>query len=235
MLRSIRRYSKPALWETVETLLAAHEKYIPEMNHLKCFRQMTSDESLYALFSYASYRFSYKNPLVTVGDHRLLGDLSDDNSVVYMKDGKHIVISFTGTRYLNMEDIITDLFVTFGRESETVRFSKAVEKVKLIMNSHPLLDITVCGHSLGGTQAIYVSKLFGFEAYAYNPAQGISLKYLDDVNKYNNIHVLKITSDPVSCIAGLENVKGTTLFPKILDGDLIKNHSLKNFLPYHLQ
>jgi hypothetical protein len=235
-MHCITRY-KPDLWCNVETLFDVYKDHLPRMRKRSCLSSLQYEESLYAVFSHAAYRFTTKDPILKINEYDLIPSLSDENSVVYSTGAQlgvttRIVISFRGTNPLKFDDILTDLFITFGKEMETERFSVALQKVEKVMDMYPEVPIVVCGHSLGGTQAIYISKKYRFRTYAYNPAQGISLHYLNEINKHPQIRVFRVLSDPISCIAGLENVSGTVLFPSVSVNNMMKNHSLMNFLPH---
>lgn len=227
---------KPELWTNANTIINIYNDNIPRMRKRSCFSTMHYEEKLYALFSHAAYRFTTTHPIEKINEYSLVRELSDDNSVVYTTQAylgvtTRIILAFRGTNPLNLGDILTDVFITIGKEGGTDRFLQAHRKVEKLIDLFPEIPITVCGHSLGGTQAIAISKKYKFRTYTYNPAQGISLHYLDDIDKHPQIRVLRVLSDPVSCIAGLENVSGTILFPSVSDTNKLKNHSLSNFLP----
>ena len=227
---------KPSLWADGDKLIEVYQSHLPRMRRRSCFTTMSYEEKLHAVFSHAAYRFIGDNPITKVNEYTLVPELSDEHSVVFSTGETlgvttKLVVAFRGTNPMKISDIITDVFITLGKESETERFVLAVEKIRKLQEMHPVVPITVCGHSLGGTQAIYVSKLFKLKTYTYNPAQGISLKYLEEIDKHPQIRVLRVMSDPVSCIAGLENVNGLILFPQVSSLSMAKNHSLYNFLP----
>lgn len=227
---------KPSLWTDGDKLIEVYQTHVPRMRRRSCFTSMSYEERLHALFSHAAYRFIGDNPIVRVNEYSLVPELSDEHSVVFstretLGVTTKLVVAFRGTNPLKISDIITDVFITLGKETETERFVLAVEKIRRLQELYPVVPITVCGHSLGGTQAIYVSKIFKLKTYTYNPAQGISLKYLSEIDKHPQIRVLRVISDPVSCIAGLENVNGLILFPQVSSLSMTKNHSLTNFLP----
>jgi hypothetical protein len=227
---------KPSLWVDGDKLIEVYQQHIPRMRKRSCFTTMSYEERLHAVFSHAAYRFISDKPITKIDEYTLVPELSDEHSVVFSTHAElgvttKLVVAFRGTHPLKISDIITDVFITLGKESETERFIKAVDKIRRLQEMFPIVPITVCGHSLGGTQAIYVSKLFKLKSYTYNPAQGISLKYLDEIDKHPQIRVLRVISDPVSCIAGLENVNGLILFPQVSSISMTKNHSLLNFLP----
>lgn len=230
---------KPEMWSSVETLFSTYQEHVPSMRKRSCFSTMLYEEKLYAIFSHAAYRYTSSTPIEKINEYTIDRELSDENSVVYttrehLGVNTRMVLAFRGTNPLKLNDIVTDVFVTFGKEMETERFRQATQKVDQLIDQFPEIPITVCGHSLGGTQAIYVSKKHKLKTYTYNPAQGISLKYLEDINRYPKIRVMRILADPISCIAGLENVSETVLFPSVSESNVIKNHSLYNFLPSNI-
>ena len=227
---------KPEIWSNVDHLMETYQHHVGRMRTRSCLSAMDYNERLYAVFSHAAYRFTTPNPIERINEYTLVVEHSDENSVVYSTEAvlgvtTRVVIAFRGTNPLRLDDIITDVALTFGRETETRRFALAMDKVDRVMDLYPEVPITVCGHSLGGTQAIYVSKKHRLRAYTYNPAQGICMRYLEEIDQHPQIHVCRVISDPVSCIAGLENVDGTVLFPQVSSKNMVKNHSLYNFLP----
>jgi hypothetical protein len=227
---------KPEIWSSAETLFSIYQEHVPKMRRRGSFSTMFYEERLYAIFSHAAYRYTSPTPIERINEYSLDREISDENSVVFTTKeclgvNTRIVLAFRGTNPLKLNDIITDVFITFGREKETERFQLALKKIEHIMDIYPEIPIILCGHSLGGTQAIYLSKKYNLRTYAYNPAQGISMQYLEDINQHPQIRVHRVLSDPVSCIAGLENVSGTVLFPQVSETNMIKNHSLFNFLP----
>jgi hypothetical protein len=227
---------KPALWTDGDKLIEVYQSHLPRMRRRSCFTSMSYEERIHAVFSHAAYRFIGDKPIIKINEYTLVPELSDEHSVVFSNGESlgvttRLIVAFRGTHPMKISDIITDVFITLGKESETERFILAVEKIRRLQELHPIVPITVCGHSLGGTQAIYVSKIFKLKTYTYNPAQGISMKYLEEIDKHPQIRVLRVISDPVSCIAGLENVNGLILFPQVSALSMTKNHSLYNFLP----
>ena len=227
---------KPDIWKLCDLLIKTYKMYIPHMKTRSSLDSLDHEERLYAVFSHASYRYLSDKPIRRINEFTLHPEYSDENSVVYMNGERlgvvtRIVISFRGTNPKKLDDILTDVFLTFGREHQTERFKMAVEKIEKIRDKHPFVPIVVCGHSLGGAQAIHLSKRYNLPSYTYNPAQGISETYLKDINRFPRIRVYRVVNDPVSCIAGLENVRGITLFPVVSNISMIKNHSLNNFLP----
>lgn len=227
---------KPDIWKLGEYFIDKYKECIPRMKKRSSLKAIEHHECLYAIFSHASYRHLSDLPIKRINEFTLVPDLSDEHSVVFTNKDvlgvvTRIIVSFRGTMVSNVKDLITDAFLTIGKEQETDRFRLADEKINLLINNHPLIPIDVCGHSMGGTQAIYISKKYNLDCYVYNPAQGISELYRQDIDKYPRIRVFRIVNDPVSCIAGLENIKGITLFPPVSQLSMIKNHKLENFLP----
>ena len=227
---------KPDILSIAETLIQTYNSYIPHMKSRSSLDSLEYEERMYAIFSHAAYRYLTDKPIRRINEYTLHPELSDEFSVVYTNEKvlgvvTRVVVSFRGTCPKKLDDILTDIFLTFGREHETDRFKLADEKIRKLHEKFPLVPIVVCGHSLGGTQAIYVSKKYNLPSFTYNPAQGISESYIRDINQFPKIRVFRVVNDPVSCIAGMENVKGITLFPIVSNISMMKNHSLENFLP----
>lgn len=236
ILHPSSKLKKPFIWRLCEVLIQTYEMYIPHMKKRSSTLAMEYEDRLYAVFSHASYRYTSEEPIKRINEFRIDSEFSDEDSVVFTNGMElgvvtRIVVSYRGTQTNKLDDILTDIFLTFGRETETERFKKAVVKIESLMEKFPLVPIVLCGHSLGGAQANHVAKKFSLPSYTYNPAQGISETYLHEINQFPKIRVYRIANDPVSCIAGLENVRGITLYPIASSINMIKNHSLTNFLP----
>jgi hypothetical protein len=227
---------RPDVWVLANKLIEIHDQHLPRMRKRSTLDSLSYEERLYAIFSHASYRYVTDSPIKRINEFHIVPELSDEHSVVFSNDKKlgvttKVIVSFRGTVASKFNDLLTDVFVTFGQEESTERFKKAAEKIDLIRERYPEVPLVVCGHSLGGSQAIYVSKKHSLPAYCYNPAQGISPNYINEINRHKKIRVLRVLNDPISCIAGLENIGGIILFPRVSRISPHKNHTLMNFLP----
>lgn len=217
----------PKVYMDIRKVYSDNEK---RMQHRKNTIDMSEDELMYAKMSQAAYRYVDQTHDVELAGHTLLTDFSDDKSIVYANKNKtHIVIAYRGTIPTKYSDLVADVYITFGKTDKSNRFKDAMNKYTTVQNNYPKATIVTTGHSLGGSQAIYVAKNTGVDCWAFNPGQGVSKEYLNDVDKFSNIHTMHIENDPISDTAGLENIAGIVIFPAVSNNPL-KNHSLDNFI-----
>lgn len=87
--------------------------------------------------------------------------------------GRHVVIAFRGTNLTKKDikaDVATDVkAVATGNAKQDRRFLEAQQVVKQVRKALPGVHIQVTGHSLGGTIAQYIGRLFCFPGTSFNP------------------------------------------------------------------
>jgi hypothetical protein len=225
--------TKPTIWRLYETISDVYKFHAPSMRFRSSLDSMMYTEYLYAIFSHSAYRYLSETPIRRINEFTLHRGLSDPHSVVFTNEEKlgvvtRIVVAFRGTDPSNVQDLMTDVMILFGKETTAERFRYASAKIERIQELYPEVPIVVCGHSLGGSLAIHVARRYNLSAYTYNPAQGLCHGYLQRLNRYPKIRVYRINTDMVSSLAGLENVSGLVLFPP---REKTKSHSIVNFLP----
>lgn len=151
--------------------------------------------------------------------------------VVYESyDKQTAVLGFKGTDPSNVDDMISNYHILFGKAKGCKKFIEAENLYMEVKDKYPCVKVT--GHSLGGSQAIHISKLFGVQCWAWNPGQGISEDYLTNTRIYPNIKTYHIVGDLISEIAGLENPRGVYRFPSVSSKNPLVNHTMDNFLRY---
>lgn len=227
----------PTLWDLYQDIVQAHRTHLPEMRVRSSLGAMQYPEYLYALFSYSAYQYASVTPIRRINDFTLIDNLSDRHSVVFTNHPRlgvtrSIVLAFKGTNPADITDLTTDVLIFLGREGDAERFKHASEKVERLRGMFPEVPIVVCGHSLGGSLAIHVSRRYNVPCYSYNPAQGLCKVYLNQVNFFPQVRVFRIHGDLVSSLSGLDNVPGVVLFPPkppVHNG--YSSHSILNFLP----
>lgn len=179
----------------------------------------------------ASYGFPYK----------LDDELSDDYSITILRDGKPPVISFRGTDI--MEDLIPDAFIFSGLIStpgvryfyQPTRFRLADEKFDSVFRKHGKPIST--GHSLGGTQAIYIGRLKDSQSFSFNPGESpigaiphSLYESLYDTDKPQTIYTTM--DDFISMSSYLFSGDGDKVIPvPKKDSKLYYSHQLINFMP----
>ena len=96
-----------------------------------------------------------------------------DYTVYYNPKTKKASIRYRETDPSNWRDLTTDALVFTGLQGIGSRFKRA-EKVydRAAQKYGGKGNVSVYGHSLGGTQALHVNQTRGASAWAYNPGVG---------------------------------------------------------------
>lgn len=121
--------------------------------------------------------------------------LSNHDRKVYHKDGKAKVV-FRGTDVKNKRDIGTDALVALGLQDFSSRMRNATRTTDLAIKKYGKDNVSLTGHSLGGSQAAYVSRKLGVKATGFNAA----MSPVDVLRKrtYGNFHQVSTSNDPIS-------------------------------------
>lgn len=189
---------------------------------------MGEEEKWYARMSDAAYQYYKGNKIAQIkgSNYTMDYDLSDNKSVVFFS-GDKAVIGYRGTVPTNLSDLISDVYIGLAEEENSERFRDALKKYAEVSKKYKTVETT--GHSLGGSQAIFVATRTGCNCVAFNPGSGVGESYLSQINKYDNIKTLHIETDPVSMLAGMQNCKQIIRFPRVSNNPL-ECHSLSHFL-----
>lgn len=156
--------------------------------------------------------------------------LSNQNRTTYVKDGKAIV-SFRGTDLKTKDnkwkDLGTDALIFFGLERFGSRFKNAVKATKKVVEKYGKDNVELTGHSLGGSQALYVGKELGLPVKAFNPgtspADVIRDKFEAPPTAETKVYTTGI--DPISGLATqLKGVDTELVMPNSLNV-----HGVSNF------
>jgi hypothetical protein len=163
-------------------------------------------------------------------------DLSNRNRTMYYnKDTGKAVMSFRGTNVKNKADLATDALLALGLKDFSSRFKNANKYSKRAIEKYGKENVAFTGHSLGGSQALYVNSKHGNETHAYNPfvepkqpkanllTKGLFSMFKRPVQ--NNATIYKTTLDPISIFSNLSNANVKEIKPKSKNA-----HSLKNFI-----
>jgi len=112
---------------------------------------------------------SYKQQRDVEG-YRLLKRYSTvDRAVFRHEQTGDVVISFRGTSPKNWRDVTTDIAMVVNVPRASNRFRNADRVTKQLVEEFGAAHVTAVGHSLGGSQALYVSNKYGIKAHAFNP------------------------------------------------------------------
>lgn len=129
----------------------------------------------YAVLSKGAY-----NPMSQEGNTRAIGydidkDLSSRYSTVYSNKNGRAVIAYRGTVPHNLSDLYADATDIFGSSRKLVdspRFAQADKLYTRTVAKYGKKNVQVTGHSLGGSQAMYVGRRHGVKGIAFEPGIG---------------------------------------------------------------
>lgn len=156
-------------------------------------------------------------------------DFSNVNTAIYHNEN-NVIIGFRGTE--NIDDLITDFSVLRGTEDDK-RFKEAVETYNKVKNKYPNLRIMSTGHSLGGSLALYLNKLYNIPVETFNAGMGFG--FLKSNLNSANVKMYAIKGDLLSGLSGLSRLVGSNLGtlkmydPINPDATTRQKHSIKNF------
>lgn len=124
---------------------------------------------------------------------------SSDRTVWKHNDSGHVVIAFRGTDPKNLKDLSTDALLASGAQSLSYRFYNAAKVTKAVIDKYGKTNVSVTGHSLGGSQALYVSRKYGVNAHAFNPH--VAYEEAFTATNYKDAHLYMNSTDPVPAFA----------------------------------
>lgn len=155
------------------------------------------------------------------------------NRAVYINErAKTIYYIAKGTDRKNINnklyrDMVTNLMILLGNYRESSRFKTYNKYYTILKEKYPGYKIIATGHSLGGTQALYLSNLEKIPAIVFNCGILPTTEFKQLV-KNKNVKLINQIGDPLSQIKELEPSNC------ILLGDpqrfCIDNHSMSNFI-----
>lgn len=210
----------------------------PPVNDLGTYQSLEpSDEGAsYAALAKASYAFEFDESAPVPAGYAVDTDLSGPNRTVFTQNGK-AVVSFRGTDVLNWKDVSADVMLALGVETFSNRFQESLDITNKAIVKYGKDNVSVTGHSLGGTQALYVNSKTGVKAVAFNPGasipqalEGIVSNTVDsvfDTTSGDNAYIWTSGADPISVLSHFENAHHFQVSAK--DG-ILNMHKVDNFL-----
>jgi hypothetical protein len=101
-----------------------------------------------------------------------LPKLSTKNYKTFLdkRTGKAI-ISYRGTDIKNLSDLSADTAIFFGVEPLSQRFNDALLHAKAVEKTVGRGNVELTGHSLGGSEALYVTENTGMPSVTFNPGK----------------------------------------------------------------
>jgi hypothetical protein len=173
-----------------------------------------------------------------VAGYSILKEFTSPDRVVYQHDASgHVIIAFRGTDVSHpsgkpssrfVRDVTTDVLLGAGATGLSHRFYNAVEVTKSVISRYGRENVSVTGHSLGGSQALHVSNKLRVHAEAYNP----HFDWTDAVTRQNyfhaTIHVNK--TDPVAAFYPLVHAAKRDIRYNKKAKPFMGQHGIDNFL-----
>lgn len=154
--------------------------------------------------------------------------LSNQNRSVYTKDGKAKLV-MRGSDFSNprsrtfWEDLGSDALVLGGLSDLSSRNRNAKRTADLAIQKYGKSNVTATGHSLGGSQALYLNRKRGIPVTAFNA--GVSPIESVFRRKYKGAVNYITGSDPISYFSrAVKGLTTKTVKPKT------KSHSIYNFI-----
>jgi hypothetical protein len=155
--------------------------------------------------------------------------LSNQNRSVYTKDGKAKVVA-RGSDFSNprskvfWDDLGSDVLVGLGLSDVSSRNKNARRTADLAIQKYGKENVSATGHSLGGSQSLYLNRKTGIPATAFNA--GVSPIETLFKRKYKGATNYITGTDPISFFSrGVKGLTTKTVKPKTKF-----SHSLFNFI-----
>lgn len=151
---------------------------------------------------------------------------SDVNHAVYHhKNNKRSVLSIKGTSALR--DVLPDISILHGIQDKSPRFAKSLALYDKLQKEHSSIDVT--GHSLGGTQAMWIGQKRNTNAFAYNPGFNAASDDRIETN-HPKVKVHLVTGDPISNTILARPLNSNTVLLPSHSFRPSKNHGIDNFV-----
>ena len=135
----------------------------------------------YADLSQGSYeRLSKTKEIAAAHDYSVVDEHTDTSKTrghtLYKKGDGSLVLTFRGTsvKRSKLKDLLTDTQLALGLIPKELRDAKRTAQTIRLAN--PDAKITLAGHSLGGTKALYSGKALGLQSVTHNPYVPATLK-----------------------------------------------------------
>jgi pimeloyl-ACP methyl ester carboxylesterase len=162
-------------------------------------------------------------------------ELSNEHRTTYVSGGQ-AYIAIPGTRSAD-RDLTTDLLLAAGLHHLSARFRNAAATAQRAAAKYGPQNVSVVGHSLGGSQALYVAAKHGLRAVAYNPYVSPSMALHGAIDKVwqswmpqrglgRHATIYATRFDPISGLRGLAAARAFT----VRAAGRQSAHSIRNFL-----
>ena len=169
--------------------------------------------------------YSYKNGSPAPDGYEVVKSVDNKDTGFHaevLAKGNDVIVSYRGTNITSVQDIRND--VAMARDKIPVQATDAIKVYDQVKQDYPNSDVTVTGHSLGGSLSQIVSSVRGCEAVTFN-AYGTKDMFENSANiKEENIVNYVNEWDPIT-MSNAENHVGETYAVK---GENMRNpHKLE--------
>ncbi len=97
-------------------------------------------------------------------------ELSNRNRTLFVhKASGKATLAFRGTDPRNWQDLGTDALLATGLVGQSARFQNSLDVARAAVKKYGRDKLHVTGHSLGGSQALYVNQMLDVSGSAFNP------------------------------------------------------------------
>lgn len=198
---------------------------IASIKHNLAERELGPEDKLHAQFANDAYKSHSDRS--DFGAYKYEGMMSDENHSVYHNPiDRKIVIGMKGTS--NLKDILPDLSILNDDVAGDPSFKDADDKYKQIRKMFVDHEISVTGHSLGGSKAMWVGAKNNVHSYAFNPGFNSLVDTKLDPS-HSKSHVALVKGDPVSNSIMSRNMNDIKTIPSV-SANPVANHSMSNFI-----
>jgi hypothetical protein len=157
---------------------------------------------------------------------------NQDILVLHNKDTNEVKIAGRGTKFNNMEDLITDGQILIGNEKNDPQFIRADEQIKAIKKKYGKVPDKGVGFSKGYALISEMGDRFGFDTTGFNGFIGRT--QLNKTQTSANHTLYRTTEDIPSVGAGFkknaENWEINTIYPLKDSLNPKEAHGLENFI-----
>jgi len=169
-----------------------------------------------------------------IGDRKLDEDFNEGIHAVYAHlDEKRILISYRGSDFADIKDIVSDIQIILGMNAVDVRIKISLDFYDQVTMKYPNYEKWLTGHSLGGTISYIVTKHRKIDrCIVFNPGSSPTKTFLSMMQdtllnkaRTKKVTTYKIFGDAVSTLSFIGNVK--TFFLKTVDPT--KLHTIDSF------
>ena len=165
----------------------------------------------------------------TLGEWKYQRNLSSRMLAIYKNEiDEDLIIGVKGTS--TNRELITDFKIVMSNFLKDKIFIKTGKKIKNILKNKPQFkNVTITGHSLGGSIALWMGSKTNILTYSFNP--GLTPNFLLKINiNKPNINLIIRKGDPISNIILPLKSKYKKLHLTVLDAVSLNpfvNHSIK--------